>query len=106
MRRGVAMDTINATIQNGQIVPDQPFDWPEGSNVTVIRADRGTPTIGLNEGEWRTDPETIAQWLGWYDALEPLEFTPEEIADLAAWRQKQKKHDIAKTQERLQRLFE
>ncbi len=36
-----------------------------------------------------TEPETADQiddWLRWYHTLEPLEFTPQEEADLAAWR--------------------
>jgi hypothetical protein len=59
----------------------------------------------MSEEEWSDSPEAIEDWLRWYDSLEPLEFTPQEEADLAAWRQKVKEYDIAKTHKRIERLF-
>jgi hypothetical protein len=56
-----------------------------------------------------SDPETpehIEDWLRWYRSLEPLEFTPEEEADLATWRQKRRAYGIAKSQQRMGGLFE
>jgi hypothetical protein len=40
------------------------------------------------EEDWSNSPEADADWLAWYDSLEPLEFTPEERADVVQWRQK------------------
>ena len=40
--------------------------------------------------DWSNSPEAIADWLAWYDSLEPLVFTPEEAADLQDWRRRVK----------------
>lgn len=39
------MKTITGTIRNGQIVADQPIDWPEGSRVTIeaMANENGSP---------------------------------------------------------------
>ena len=42
----------------------------------------------LEEESWDNSPEGIADWLKWYQTLEPLIFTPEEEADTAAWLKK------------------
>ena len=89
------MEVIRATWKNGRIVPDGPVDWPEGCRLVVepevveAWADEGRNEI------WSDSPEAVADWLAWYDSLEPLEFTSEEQADLAEWRQKVKEYTIA-----------
>jgi hypothetical protein len=97
------MTAINATYKNGQIVLDGLPDWPEGCRVRV-------EPVATDSGDERNDqqtetPEQIEDWLRWYHALEPLEFTPQEEADLAAWRQKVKDHEMAQSQRRLEELF-
>jgi hypothetical protein len=62
-------------------------------------------TISITEKEWLTTPEAIADWLRWYDALEPVEMTAAEEADLQAYRQKIKEYTIAKMEKRIERLF-
>ena len=37
--------------------------------------------LGVTEEEWSNTPEAIADWLKWYDSLEPLVMTPEEQAE-------------------------
>jgi hypothetical protein len=54
----------------------------------------GGSSVGASEQDWSNSPEAIADWLAWYDSLEPLEFTAEERADLAGWRQKVKEYTI------------
>ena len=51
-------------------------------------------------------PEAIEVWLKWYDSLEPLIITPEEEADLAAWREKVKQYAIAQMDRDSEELFE
>jgi hypothetical protein len=99
------MNAIKATWKNGQIVPDGKAEWPEGCRLLVepIPAEQ---TFGLREEDWPDTPEAVADWLRWYDALEPLEFTPEEAADIAAWRQKVKEYTIANMDKDVQGLFE
>lgn len=94
------MNAINGTFKNGQVVLDDPADWPEGCRLRV--APEPTATTADESPE---TSEEIEDWLRWYHALEPLEFTPEEEADLAAWQQKTKEYEIAASHQRLEGLF-
>jgi hypothetical protein len=62
------MKTLTGTFQHGQVVLDGPADWPEGCRVAVEPLPAEAPESA----------EAIEDWLCWYRALEPLEFTPEE----------------------------
>ncbi len=97
------MNAIKGTFKDGQIVPDVPADWPEGCRLYIV-------PVSTDEEEATTDseletPEQIEEWLRWYHALEPLEFTPEEEAELARWRQKVKEYEAIKSQGRIEGLF-
>lgn len=74
------MKTIRATWKNGQIVPDGPVDWPDGARLLV------EPESSLEE-MWSDAPEAVADWLKWYDSLEPLLFSEEERTAWEAHRQ-------------------
>ena len=77
------MDVIKGVFRNGQIIFSAPADWPEGTEVLIEPI--GHPEMfGMREEEWPATPEAAAAWLAWYDALEPLELTAEEEADIAA----------------------
>jgi hypothetical protein len=91
---------INGTFKNGEVVLDGLPDWPEGCRLRIAPE----PATGTDSDSDET-PEQIEEWLRWYHALEPLEITPEEEAKLAAWRQKVKEHEIAKSQQRQDGLF-
>lgn len=78
------MKTITATSKDGQILPDAVGDWPEGCRLRVEPL--GPQAVfGICEEDWSNSLEAIADWLRWYDSLEPLEFTSEEEADVSAW---------------------
>ena len=96
---------IPGTVHDGHIVLETPVDWPEGTKVEVTLVTPARPRYGMTEDEWPTDPEGIARLIAEIDAIEPLVFTPEEEADLAAWRQKMKVYDIVRSKERIERLF-
>ncbi len=91
------MTTIEATFKGGQIILDCPADWPDGCRLRIepILTDQLNPGTETDKPE---TPEEIEEWLRWYHSLEPLEFTPEEEADRAAWRQKVKDYEVAKSQ--------
>ena len=55
------MHAIKATWTNGQIVPAEPVDWPEGSQLRVEPLP-ASEKIGLDETEWEDSPEAIADW--------------------------------------------
>ena len=58
------------------------------------------PATGADQAEdWSNAPEAIADWLAWYDSLEPLVFTPEEEADLRDWRRRVKEYTIDRMNE-------
>jgi len=99
------MTTIKGTWTDGAIVLDEPADWPEGCRVIIEPVPENEP-IGIREEDWPDTPEGIAEWLRWYDSLEPLEMTPDEEADLAAWREKVRQHTSAKMDRRAEALFE
>ena len=71
------MKSIHAIWKNGQIVPTQPVDWPDGTALAVepIAEPLETDSPGDLLGD---DPQSIARWLAWLASLEPLSFSPEE----------------------------
>ena len=80
------MNTIKATVRNGRIEQEAPADWPEGSTVLIEPVPTGEGRIGMEEAEWREDPAALADWEQWLATIEPLEFTPEEEAAQARFR--------------------
>jgi hypothetical protein len=94
------MSAIHGTFRNGQVVLDGPADWPEGCRVRIEPEPTPAPDSDVPETQ-----EQIDEWLRWYRTLEPLEFTPEEEAEFAAWRQKKKEHGMARSQQRMEGLF-
>jgi hypothetical protein len=77
------MEAIYGTFQGGQVHLDEPVNWPDGSRVMIARATKGK---GLTEAEWPQTKEGISALLANLDAIEPLEFSPEEEAEIAAER--------------------
>lgn len=77
------MGAIRATWVNGQILPVEPVDWPEGSELLVEPIPRSRKSMGIDESQWRDDAEAIADWDRWLQAIEPLEYTSEEQAAFA-----------------------
>lgn len=96
------MSKVSAIWKNGQVVLQQPATWPEGSQLRIEAVD---DKPGLSEEEWANSPEAITDWIHWYDSLEPLQITPEDEADLAAWRRRIKEYTIEKSSDRIAGLF-
>lgn len=93
------------TYRNGRVCPDERVDWPEGTRVD-LEAKPGQEKGGLSEDDGPATPEKIAALLARMDEGEPLEMTPEEEAELAAWRQKIKEYTLAHKDKRIEGLFE
>ena len=70
------------TWKNGHVILDGQADWPEGCRVIVIR-EPVPGLVGMTDEEQGEDPESIARWLAAFDAIPPLEMTPDEEAE---WR--------------------
>ena len=79
-------------IQQGQVIVPKPIDLPDGSEVVV-----SNPTASEDELEddWDNTPEGIAEWLKWYDSLQPLTFTDDERAAWEADRKARKDWEFA-----------
>ncbi len=69
------MNPIKGIVRNGNIVLDNPTDLPEGCRV-LVEPMAEQDTFDIREEDWQDTPEVIADWLRWYDALEPLLLTP------------------------------
>jgi hypothetical protein len=72
----------------------------------ILREGHVSVSVGAREEDWSNSPEAVADWLAWYDSLEPLEFTPAEQADLAEWRQEVKEYTIANMHRGIEGLME
>ena len=90
---------LTGTWKNGQILLDEPADWPEGCRVVVAPA--GPSEVhGMAEVEQSDDPGAIARWLAEFDAIPPWQMSVEEEAEWQAARQAVKDYTIAKMNER------
>jgi hypothetical protein len=95
------MTTVKAVVRNGQIELEKPVDLPDGTVLIIPLPDlpgfNGSPdAYGL--------PEAAESWIRWYDALEPLEFTPEERAAWDEARQQQKDFELAQWEKNSQQI--
>jgi hypothetical protein len=88
------MPVITGTIHGGQIVPDAPLDLPEGTRVEITPRQLSGGKIGLDPLEWRDDAEALADWGTWIKTFEPLEFTPDEEAELSRFREEMRRFNI------------
>jgi hypothetical protein len=91
--------TLAGTWKNGQVLLDEPADWPEGCRV-VVTPEESSEVHGMTEDEQSNDPEAIARWLSAFDAIPPWQMTGEEEAEWQAARQAVKDYTIAKMNER------
>ncbi len=77
------MSTVTGTYRQGQVQLDTPVDWQEGVRVRVVREEEA---VGMREEDWPTTPEGIRELVARMEALEPLELTPEDEAEIEAAR--------------------
>jgi hypothetical protein len=97
-------NTMTGTWKEGQIILDEPADWPDGCRLTVEPISSQVEAIGITEEQWPRTPEGIAEWIEWFDSIEPIEMTPEEEAEWQAALAAQKAFEIAKFEERARRI--
>ena len=98
------MTSLTGIWQSGQIVLDGVADWPDGCRVLIEPLSmEGSP--GLSEEQWRDTPEAVAEWIQWYESLEPLEITVDERDAAAAWQRQIQAYEQARGDQRLKGLF-
>ena len=95
------MNAIKATWSNGQILPAEPVDWPEGSELLVEPVPL-SEKIGLTESDWRDDAQSIAEWLAWVDTIEPLVLSDEERTEMEHYRAEQRRFNIEAVRQQMQ----
>ncbi len=96
------MATIKATVRGGRLEVDEPINLPDGTEL-LIPLPNGVGEAG--EGDWDNSPEGIADWLKWYESLEPLIITAEEEADTEAWLKKMNEEGRSKAEKRIEDVF-
>ena len=85
--------SLTGHVQNGVVVFDTPNAFPDGTAVKV-EAVENEQIVGLTEEEWRDDPESIAAWIAGVRKIERPEYTAEERADMARYRQEYRRHNL------------
>jgi hypothetical protein len=85
------MSIIHGTYKHGHVELDSPVDWPEGVRVAIQPTKNGssqTPELGekfgMSEEDWPTTKEGIEALIADWNAIEPMEMTPEEQAEFEA----------------------
>ncbi len=89
------MTVMHATVRGGRLVIDTPPDWPDGATVEVRVVDDDQPL----------PPEEIARRLAIMATFEPVEFTPQEEAEIAAWREQVKQYTLKHMNDGIEGLF-
>ncbi len=54
------MNAIKATVMRGRLDLKVPLDWPDGTEVLIEPTMARLEKIGIDESEWRDDPESLA----------------------------------------------
>jgi hypothetical protein len=88
------MNAVKGVVKNGRVSVDAPPDWPEGCPVIVEPIPAPSQKVGIDESDWRDDPEGLADWSAWIETIEPLEFTPEEIAAFERFQGEVRRYNI------------
>jgi hypothetical protein len=85
------VNAVRATWTNGQVRPEEPVNWPEGSELVIEPVG---PKVGLDEAEWRDDPAALADWDVWLLTVEPRVLAEEERAAFAAYDEEVRRHNL------------
>jgi hypothetical protein len=95
------MIAIGATWKNGQIVPDEKVDWPDGCRLT-IEVEPFAAITGMTEDEQGDAPEAVAEWIAEFRAIPALIMSSEEEAGMLAWEQRMKEFNIEAVRRQMQ----
>ena len=87
------MNAVRAIWTKGRILPSEPVDWPDGSELLVEPVSTKA-RIGLDESEWTDDAAALADWEAWIHTIEPLELTEEEERDMERYREQVRQFNL------------
>ncbi len=88
------MNALKATVRNRRIEVTAPDELPDGTEVWIELTPVGPAQVGIDESEWRDDPASLADWEAWIKTIEPLEYTPEEVARMAEFDQRMRDYNL------------
>jgi hypothetical protein len=88
------MNAVKATWTNGRIVPSEPVDWPDGSELVVEPVETNGEKVGLDESQWRDDTAALTDWDSWLRTIEPRVLTDDERAAFAAYEEEVRRHNL------------
>lgn len=84
------MTRIAATVRDGLIVPREPLDWPDGTEVEVSTvADR------IDDDERPETPEEIEAWIAAWNAIPTPVMSEDEWAACERRRQEDREWELA-----------
>jgi hypothetical protein len=96
------VNSIKATWTNGQIVPAEPVDWPEGSQLVVAPVAPSGARIGMSEDQWRDDPEAVAAWVAAVEQIEPLLWKEGEREEYERCRAEHRRYNVEAVRRQMQ----
>jgi hypothetical protein len=97
------MHAIKATWTNGRILPSEPVNWPEGSELLVEPVGE-SDKIGLDESQWRDDPESIAAWIAAVEMIQPMIWAEGEREEYERYRQQVRQFNIEAVRKHMQAM--
>src|SRR5271157_367200 len=102
VQQGVRMNAIKATVMQGRLELKVPLDWPDGTEVLIEPTMASLEKIGIDESEWRDDPESLADWEAWIKTIEPFEFTPDEAKRIADFAEQMRQYNVEAVRRQMQ----
>ena len=99
------MGTVRGTYRDGQVILDgpPPADWPDGAEVRLELVDPAAE--GDPDGILGNDPESIARWEAYMDALhQKYRMTDEQAAEWDRILREKKEADKAMWEERCRKI--
>src|SRR5712691_10411596 len=97
------MHAIKAIWKNGRILPAEPVDWPEGSEL-LVEPVPSSEKIGMDESEWRDDPESIAAWIAAVEKIEPMIWEAGEREEYERYREESRRFNIEAVRKRMEAM--
>jgi len=96
------MNAIKATVMRGRLDLKVPLDWPDGTEVLIEPTMARLEKIGIDESEWRDDPESLADWEAWIKTIEPFELTPDEAKRIADFAEQMRQYNVEAVRRQMQ----
>ena len=76
--------------------------WPDGTEVLIEPTMAPLEKIGIDESEWRDDPESLADWEAWIKTIEPFEFTTDEAKRIADFAEQMRQYNVEAVRRQMQ----